>query len=164
MAVIFRCDISRLQAPQVARTYPPPMPAVGINADAFFIPANHSPLDLVTVIGLKPDSLPDAELDHGHLGAQLTDHSNPLYNLPIQRQQFIFSQTIQTCFVDHGESADGTGLPSCDGQEFVDAGIGPDGNTFQRVLQPGIRINAVGLGGANQRLDNGRAFPRSLGP
>ena len=49
-------------------------------------------------------------------------------------------------------------------QEFVNATIRPYRDAFQRILQPGIRIDAVRFSGSDQRLDNRGTFPRSLGP
>ena len=49
-----------------------------------------------------------------------------------------------------GVSGDLAGFPALDGQKIVDPMIRPDGNAFQGIFQPGIGVDAVQLGGADQ--------------
>ena len=47
-------------------------------------------------------------------------------------------------------------LPGGDGperQQFVDPAIGPGGEFFERVLEPGIRLQTIELGRGEQALD-----------
>jgi len=75
---------------QVVRAYSPPVTAVSVDADALLVPADNSALDDVTVIRFEPYALADAELDHGNLCAQLTDHLDPLNDFPVQSDQLLF--------------------------------------------------------------------------
>ena len=42
-------------------------------------------------------------------------------------------------------------------QEFVNPAIGPGGELFERVLEPGIWLQAIELGRGEQALDRGGA-------
>ena len=95
MGWILRCDVLGLQSPKMAGSYPPAVPAVGIDADALFVPSRHGANDSVAITGIEVNPLSDPELNHGHLRLDLTDHSDALYDLSIEFDELFFSQAIQ---------------------------------------------------------------------
>lgn len=163
MGWVFRCDVLGLQPPKMAGSYPPAVPAVGIDADALFVPSRHGANDSVAITGIEVDPLSDPELNHGHLRLDLTDHPDALDDLPIQFDELFLSQAVQIDLHD-AESVQRDGFPTLEGQEFIHAAIWPDREILQGILQPFIRIDAIELGSAKQRLDYRRTFTRTLGP
>ena len=163
MGWILRCDVLGLQPPNMARAYPPAVPAVSIDADALFVPSRHGANDSVTITGIEVDPLSDPELNHGHLRLDLTDHPDALNDLSIEFDELFFSQAVQIDLHDV-KSVQGDRFPAFEGQEFIHPSIRPDREILQGILQPLIRVDAIELGSAKQRLDDRRTFTRTLGP
>lgn len=49
-------------------------------------------------------------------------------------------------------------------QEFIDPAVRPDMELFQNILEPGIGLKAIQLGGRQQTLNGGRPTPCAFRP